>query len=288
MRKITLDEIDSFSVDVSESILPSHLYEFAKFQFIKKSINFTPNSSIFYYYLQDCKSYYFSHFKSAKKTDYIEPLILKAYYSKDENQDLTDLFILTNYFAVYKNQKLIYFKAKKIDVLDSEINNYIKHSLNLKLSRIIKIDSLEEERLQKEFEQNFIKLYELNILKQNGKKELKKFVTFFIACLIVVFGVHFYNKYYQNNQNIEEKQTYFYPQKELITAKLLHILKQIEEFSLKTESISLRQKSLNIVLTHKNKQRLLKFLTTNNAEIKSLQFNTQEGVYELNVLLRLI
>lgn len=122
MQSISLSEIDSYLVDVSEEISAKHLQEFLFYQLSQKAITLDVSSKVFYVYLQESQKYFIAHFKTSEETYVIDPYILKAYYLNQKTSNTqVDLFICKDYFALYKNQKLLFFKSTLQKVSNLEV-----------------------------------------------------------------------------------------------------------------------------------------------------------------------
>lgn len=289
MNSISVDKIDSFLIDVSEAILLKNLHDFIFFQLNQKGILTKANSIVFYSYLKECKKYFIAHFEAFNDTYYIEPQILKAYYLLEKShKSQTDLFILDNYFAIYKNEELIFLKPTKQKVSNNEIRNFIEKSLQLQIDECIEIEPTQIEVLKKKFENNFSSLKHLNSLKNNHYKELKYFIGVCFLSFLLISTAYLYKTFYQNKSTIEQEKKIYYPKKELVSLKLLPLLENINYFTLTLISMQLNNESINLTLKHKNKNKLIEFLTHNQGQIKTLNYNSQENIYELEASFKLI
>jgi hypothetical protein len=99
----------------------------------------------------------------------------------------------------------------------------------------------------------------------------------------------FYYEYYQhNNRVVKDTRVVIYPSKELTTHKLVLVFKTINELNLKLITMDLNNESLTLLVQHTHKGELIDFLTRYACEVKTLQYNEKENLYELSATFKLI
>ncbi|MFA7083737.1 MAG: hypothetical protein WC141_04285 [Arcobacteraceae bacterium] len=288
MNSIDIKQIGSWLIDVSEPIAPKHFHEFAFFQLEEKGIVKNAQSVLFYSYIKECQKYFLAHFYACSETSFIEPQILKAYFLKQIYLNKqTIVFILNDYFAIYENEELLFFKPTKQKVTTEQIGNFVEKSLQLKIDLCIEIDEKEKLELKEEFIKNCLTLKKPIFLKNNHYKELKRFAYFSLLATFFVTIIVVYETMYENKKNYKQKVTYYSPKKELISAKIVLFLQNINSFNLEMQTMTISNESVHFFLRHPKKTQLIEFLTLYKGEVKTLNYNEQEKMYELNALFKL-
>lgn len=285
---IDVNQTNSWLIDVSEKISPKNLHEFIFFQLEEKGIEKDSKSVLFYFYLKECQKYFLAHFHSFNELFYIEPQILKAYFQENSlYKKQTIVFILNDYFAIYKNNELIFFKPTKQKVSLEQIGNFVEKSLEQKVDAYIEVDEKEKIELNKAFIENYHMFKKLTVLKNNQFKELKNFATVCLVSISILIAAFFYQHIKENEKTVEQKFSVYSPKKELISEKILFFIKNINSFELEMQTMKVINKKVYFLLRHSSKAKLIEFLTLHKGEIKTLNYNTQEKIYELNVSFKL-
>lgn len=289
MQKISFEDIHTCLVDVSEPISSTNMVEFIFYQLQQNEIESQATSVVFYSYLANSKKYFIAHFIKSQNDDYIQPQILKAYYLHQLSLSFqTDLFITEFYFALYCNKELLFFKEIKQKVTTSEVITFIEKTLLISIDNCIELSNKKHSELAFLFEKEYEQLKNLPILKNNNYKHIKQLLGVVGITVMLILSA-FYYEYYQNkNREVKNTQVVIYPSKELTTHKLALIFKNINELSLKLITMDLNNESLTLLVQHKHKGELIDFLTRYGFEVKTLQYNEKENLYELSATFKLI
>lgn len=283
MNTIAFKEIDAFLVDVNEAIVPTYLNEFVFFKLDENGIDTDVSSTVFVRYLNPCNKYFIAHFKPTQEDFFLQPQMLEAYFSSSANKNTsTILFVLNNYFALYFEKELLFFKEIKQKVSSWEIMNFLEKTLCLKIDTCVELSQKEEMSLQEEFKNNLHNLKKLPLIKNNQLSEIKKFLSFIFLILGLVIAVFVYEYHTKTSLKIEQKERVFYPKKELLSYKLALFIEQINKETLTLISMDLNNDWLIVSLQHKDKFRLIEFLSLYKGEIKTLQYDEKKSVYELS------
>ncbi|MFA7092486.1 MAG: hypothetical protein WC149_11625 [Arcobacteraceae bacterium] len=289
MNCIPFKAIDTFLVEVSEPILSTSLHEFIFFKLDENAINIEASSRVFVSYLPECQKYFIAHFHATHDDFYIEPQTLKAYFTPTiDGKNRTFLFILEHFFALYSNEELLFFKEIKQKVSCLEITNFIEKTLHITIDNCIELSKHELILLQEEFKNNFENLKKLRLLKNNQYKEIKKFVGVMFCAFLLILGAFLYEQRYVVSLKTEPKEVITYPKKELLSYKLALVMAQINRHTLTLISMDLNNEWLVLSLQHSDKMKLIEFLTVYKCEVKTLQYNEKENLYELSATFKLI
>lgn len=288
MHSIAFKTIDTFLVEVNEPIVGAHLNEFIFFKLDENSVTADASSRVFVSYLHQCKRYFIAHFK-ANNNAFIEPQILKAYFNHSfEIKNQTTLFIIDNYFALYFNNELLFFKEIKQKVTRLDITNFIEKTLQFTIDNCIELTNAEYILLENEFKNNFEHLKKLPLLKNNQYKEIKKFFTVVSFALALIVMAFLYENNGESSLKTEPNEVITYPKKELLTYKLALVIEQINQYDLTLVSLDLNSDWLVLSLQHEDKTKLIEFLTVYKCDVKTLQYNEKERVYELGATFKFI
>lgn len=289
MNCIPFKAIDTFLIEVSEPISSTLLHEFIFFKLDENAINIEASSRVFVSYLRECQKYFIAHFHATHDDFYIEPQTLKAYFTAlNDDKKQTFLFILEHYFALYSNEELLFFKEIKQKVSCLEITNFIEKTLHITIDNSIELSKNDLVLLQEKFKNNFENLKKLRLLKNNQYKEIKKFVAVLILALLFVLGAFLYEHQTNSSLKMKPKEVILYPKKELLSYKLALVIEQINTYALTLVSMDLNNEWLVLSLQHSDKMKLIEFLTVYKCEVKTLQYNEKENLYELSATFKLI
>ena len=105
---IKLKNTKIFLCKVSEEIHTKYLKNYIFTQIQSHNVTLDNTSKIFYTYVAALKSYQITLFNSKDKNIILEPFILESLYEKS-NHKINDLYICSDFFALYSNSKLVYY-----------------------------------------------------------------------------------------------------------------------------------------------------------------------------------
>ncbi|MGB5793191.1 hypothetical protein [Poseidonibacter sp.] len=177
MKQIAnIKDIRTIIVNVSEKIEDKYLQDFTYNSLNLQKINHDKNDFIFTNYLPYSNNYQIIIIN--KKYKYILPQILEMYYVNKKNINSFDLFILDDFFVLYKDMKMYYFQKLDYKISDVEIKEYIVKKLKINIENIFEIqkETLQQYQIDfnkkakeeliniKDIKNNSFKIYLLSIL----------------------------------------------------------------------------------------------------------------------------
>ncbi|MFA9374454.1 MAG: hypothetical protein ACERKK_09900 [Poseidonibacter sp.] len=177
MKQIAnIKDIRTIIVNVSEKIEDKYLQDFTYNSLNLQKINHDKNDFIFTNYLPYSNNYQIIIIN--KKYKYILPQILEMYYINKKNINSFDLFILDDFFVLYKDMKMYYFQKLDYKISDVEIKEYIVKKLKINIENIFEIqkETLQQYQIDfnkkakeeliniKDIKNNSFKIYLLSIL----------------------------------------------------------------------------------------------------------------------------
>jgi len=291
---IETSQIQIVTIGVTEKINPQFLQEFLKTTLEYKNILVDDTTLVWSNFIQEVSLYeiYIITTNNMINMD-IYPNILYLYYDKTYKKDTIDLFILNEFFAVYKYGKLYCFKSIK-ESSNKDIENYITQTYKLTLDNIIQYDDAkfnELINLYKTTNHNKEKALFVKI-KQNNSFLL--FIVFSLISILIFFFLSFdtYNNRLDNLNNkllkvqtkynnlINKKITYG-----KVSPQLIELFKYIKLQNLITQKIVYEKNKIKLDLLHQNKTQLLNFLTiySGNISIENIEFVKKEKLYKMVV-----
>ncbi|WP_419769228.1 MAG: hypothetical protein ACNI3C_07660 [Candidatus Marinarcus sp.] len=283
---VSLEELNTLTVDVSESILDELLLEFAYTHFEQHKMPLNHTHKIFSSYLPLSQQYFFCAFASKNNEEVIAPYVLSSFYLNQIQCNTTDVFILDNFFALYQNGKLLYFKLLKELVLKHEITNFIQKSLQLKLDNIYEISESDFKHYQTLFLQEESKLEKFDSIAHQKRTHLKRFVFYNTLIFFCLCGYFFFYDFI-NTQNMAP-QSSFTPlkQKKSLTLPLTKLFQNINTYGLKLINVEVNNKTITLKLSHSHKMTLIEFMKLYASTIENISYNTKENQYELTATLK--
>lgn len=150
---------------------------------------------------------------------------------------------------------------------------------------------LEEKQLEflkNTFEEQYKNIEKLHILKNNGFKQIKQFALFLTLCGFVLALGFAYEAFYEKKvAQLKPEKISVFPVMKSQTIKLVLVIESINSLKLQLDSLQLNDKTLSLSLKHSNKNNLIEFLTQYQCEVKTLQYNKKENLYELSATFQL-
>ncbi|MCK5110836.1 MAG: hypothetical protein KAQ94_04890 [Arcobacteraceae bacterium] len=290
---ITTSKIQIVTISVTEKINSQFLQEFLKTTLESKNILTDNTTLIWHSFIEEINLYEIYVINSTNNDIDIYPAVLSQFYDNTKGKDTIDLFILNDFFAVYKYGKLYCFKSVK-DSSTEDIQNYITQTYKLTLDNIIKYDDAKFSELLNSYKINkqHKKKPQFINLKQNNSFLL--FIIFSFSC-IVSFLFILFNTYNHNLQNMDNKllklQIKYDKLKnkkityEKIAPKLIEIFKYIKLENIITQKINYEKHKIKLDLLHQDETKLLNFLTIYNDKIfiENIEFIKKDKLYKMVV-----
>ena len=233
-----------------------------------------------YRFFKAIKSYEIYLLNNPQNTFVTAPEILSSFYENKEISSI-DLFILDNFFAVYKNTKLYCFKTFNKSTHE-DIETYVMQTYKINLDNTYAISN-------KEFKK-------LNLLykKQSNFKRLKQnnpflFFTIFASIMLMIGLFYSYNIFNASKQNnLQEYHNKIDTSKivyKKIVPKLIDLFKYIKIENLVTSKIVCTNTKIKLILVHGDKKKLLNFATiySKDITIKSIEFLKDKELFSMEI-----
>ena len=296
-RLILTSNIQIVTINVTEKINTKFLNEFIATTLKTNQILCDDNTYIWYKFIEQINLYEIYVVYSLSNNFVIEPQILSKFYDKNIHQKGVDLFILENFFALYNKGELYCFKGiEKSNIED--IKNYCVQTYQLPLDNIYKIDDSWFKQLQVAYEKDLSNQANTIFTKLKGGNAFLFFSIFaFVSICIFTFFTYnsFSNISNSSNErflNIQKKYNKLKLQSQnslakinytKITPKLIELFKYIKLENLTIAKIAYAKNQLQLVLLHKDKNKLLNFLTIYDHKtiIQKIEFLKEQNLYTM-------
>ena len=294
---IPASSIKIITVDVTEEIDDNFIKDFIKTTLETNAIILDNHTYIAYNFIPNNSLYEIYVVYSTLDDLLIAPNILTAFYKNKETQT-TDLFILKDFFVVFKEKKLYCFKSFKESSTHKDINSYVTQTYKLHLDNIYIIDDDNFNQLK------LLYTNENSTVKESSFYKLKDDNTFlafiiFISISIIIFLIFLYNYYFTTHDTLSTKLTTTknkyehikqtqHNKKEPInnnkvSLKLIELFKYIKLENLITQKISYERDIISLALLYKEKDKLLNFLTIypTTTTIEGIEFIKEQELYKM-------
>jgi hypothetical protein len=265
---ISLSNIQNISIQTSQKISPQNRYNFIASSLQLHDISINNSSKIFHSFIEEVNIYEIYIASSQEMKNQIQTNVFAKLC-----KNTYDLFILEDYFVVYKNKHFYLFKENKTYSV-KDIKEYLKFKY--------KIDVLSEQYIsQSKFKECQNDFLNNKSLKQYSFDNLKQSKAYYYYILyIIIISVLTYNSFYN------EKQIQI--QKPIINLKnnlyINEILMNINKYNIALENI-IYNKKYTVYLNSTNKNNLYKFLSIykKNLQIKSFFKNDKKYFMEIEI-----
>ncbi len=290
---IDTSKIQVVAIKVTEKINSQFLQEFLKTTLESNNIPITNTTLVWHSFIEEVKLYEIYIINDTNHNIDIYPNILSQFYNNTKNNNTTDLFILDNFFAIYKNSKLYCFKSIKNSSI-KDIKNYVEQTYQLNLDNTASYDDIKFNTLLNSYKES---KSDLNKPKFIRLKENNSFL-FFIIFLIISIGIFIFilfNTYNTSINSIDNKLSNMQikyqklQNKEVpyikIVPKLIKLFKYIKLENLISKSIVYEKDKIKLNLFHSDKTKLLNFSTIYNSTItiKNIEFIKDIQLYKMVV-----
>ncbi len=294
---IVASNIQIITIKVTEEINQSFIKDFIKTTLETNEIILDNNTYVAYSFIPNNNLYEIYVVHSSLDDLLIAPDILTTFYKHKDNK-ATNLFILKDFFVVYKGQKLYCFKSFKESSTYEDIKSYVTQTYKLHLDNIYTIDDDKFNQLKLLYSQENYTTKRSSFQKIKNDNSFLAFSLFTIVS-IIIFLIILYNSYINTNdilttklytiknkyEQIKQKQ---HTQKEpinhnKISLKLIELFKYIKLENITTQKISYESHKIHLALLHKSKDKLLSFLTiyNNNISIDRIEFLKEQTLYKM-------
>ena len=288
---IPTSKIQIITITVTEKINKKFLQDFITTALEQNNILIDDNTYIYSNFIEEINIYEIYIINSTKTNFNIYPDIFYHFYENIKALENIDLFIAKDFFTIFKYGKLYCFKSFK-NSLNEDIQNYVIQTYKLSIDNIHIINNNEFNQLQKLYLKN--EKYKTDFFKLKKPKSFLFFTIFSFICL-VIFTNFTYNSYINISKNkenrlsiLKEKYNRENSKKvsyKKITPKLLEVFKHIKLKNLLVDKITYESNKIQLSIFHKDKNRLLDFLTTYNEKIiiENIQFLQEQSLYQMVV-----
>jgi hypothetical protein len=295
---IEASNIQVISIEVTEKINSKYLKQFLKTTLESNNINIDSNIYITHTFIQHLNLYEIYILKSSNENFITEIDILYKYYSINNTNNTTDLFITNNFFVIYRNKKLFTFKYFNKQSTLNDITLYIKQIYKIRLDNIYTIANNEFNDLKQLSidDKSYININSFHKINTNNIS-LLFFIYLFISTIL--FGSFLYNiyinRYTKLNHQLQNIQTKY---KTLslqhnnkskyissISLKIINLFKYLKLKHIKLQFLIYEKKKIKATLLHKNQKNLLNILTIYNREIKinNIDYIKDKSIYKMEV-----
>lgn len=299
---IEVKDIELFLAKVDEKIDDKHLNEYIKTQVQSRNLALDKNLKIISFYVKEINSYLISVISSSNKNDILEPSVFQAHYFKSKfKKKCLDLFICKDYFALYFDTKLIYFKKIKTTYEKIDVLNYIKLTFKKGIDNIYEIDEEKLNEYKKIYVDNIESVQKINYISLTNNTNALIFLSY-IFLIVISFVFYYFNA--QNIDDAQKKKQYEqynvekkdyenllkeYEDNEKLTNNIVELFNILSNNEIVMTSIKVFDNRANIVLYSSSREVLLDFLDfyDENSVIQSITHNIKENRYEMAAIVKL-
>jgi len=285
MKILTVDDISTLSVKVTEKIEEKNLHNFIRTAIINSDFIITKYYYYHYYYHSKTFTYEIIFYEKLSSKTFLEPFFLINQYSNNSNYDDINVLLVKNYLMVTKhNRLLILKKVKKLD--KEEISLYLQQIYKIKEFKIIEVS---EEDFEKSIEKS-------SMIEVTGsyalypKKSFYFFIVFIISSLLICFISIYVDYINVNNITIVKQPIVKEIENKTITSKniiiqTIELFKYLKVKKIQIEKVVYSKNKIKTTLSHKEKSNLLEFVKKykKNIHLKSLIFSEIKNIYTMDI-----
>ncbi len=294
---IDTSKIQIVTIKVTEQINPHFLQEFLKTNLESNNILINNTTFIWHSFIEETNLYEVYVINDVHHTIDIYPNIVNQFYNNTNDKNTIDLFIVDNFFAVYKNSKLYFFKYIKNSSI-KDIQNYIEQTYKLTLDNIVDYNSNKFNQLLSAYKNSKNNTKKVQFIKLKKDNLFSYFFIFFLISIVIFISISF-TTYSNSINSINTKLLKLQIQyKKLqhnkisyikITPKLIELFKYIKIENLISKSIVYEKYKIKLDLFHQDKTKLLNFLTiyNGNISIKNIEFVNDIQLYKMVVYIEI-
>ena len=136
---VYLNEIKSYSIDVSEQIENKNLNKFITTTLKLKNIIINKNDFIHINFISELKQYQVLIFSNDKKAVF---QIFEQFYFDKKDLISFDLYVCDEFFCIYKNGVFYYFQKLESQIFIDDLLEYINKNFSIKIDSFKVIDKI--------------------------------------------------------------------------------------------------------------------------------------------------
>ncbi|ADG94066.1 hypothetical protein Arnit_2415 [Arcobacter nitrofigilis DSM 7299] len=277
---INLDCIYTNLFKVSEKILDKNLAKFI-FHNLEEKATFQKNHKTFYTYLKYSKEYFVCSYENKKSAILIIDLISE--YIKLKKLDKKRVLVYYDtYFLLFENSSLYYFQKIEKELLNQDMEVYIKKRFLFDYEEEIDIQiaDLEHFKGKDKISSSLAYIYDSN--------KLKIYYYYLFTLLIISLSLIVFD-YYKKESTKEEllridnksKNKILIPKRQSLYFKISTLFANLEKHNLKISKFDFSGNSLFVTLIAKNRDDFYAFIQNyRNKKINSIS-KTKDG-YEIS------
>lgn len=200
---INIDQTQTFLQEVSEPLQKSNELDFINTLLFQNGQKIDKTSSVFYSYIEKSLKYFIF---IVPKNCLPKACLFNIFYRDNKlDKNNTDLFITNDFFCIYIDGEMIFFKSKENSAYDEDIIKYCELLIKDKIDNVFTISDEKVHELELLYKENKkILALPRTITKSYGK--LMTIVSFTImVCFIAVYTI-LNNKLPIEQINIQEQQ----------------------------------------------------------------------------------
>jgi len=280
-----------FDIKTSEEINKQNIKQFFSTFLKTKNIEVKALNKIIYFYVPNIKIYHIFVFLNTTKNFFLPASFLKYLkdFTKQKNETNLRLYICEDFFAIYKNNSLIFAKTKNKESTKTDISSYVQKYLKFNLDEIVEINNTLFSKVKEDFllqakqnpkiEFEVLGLKVINFENLNRIKILSLFLGFLLCINLIFFS---YKYFFTHKAKINKtKITFTIPNKNQAI-----VFQNLREF-FQSQGIEIRQakldKKINLILRSKDKNKILKALVAFKEQklvLKEINYLQDEKTYE--------
>lgn len=265
MNKLNyINNLHPHIINVNEKIQKKYLHDFLK---DKISVIGALEKDIYYSYLFFSKQYQITYSKDKIPFVYI----FELYYVNKALNDNIDLFFTKDYFVIYYQQMIYFYKENKQNLLE-DILEYVKYELKLEITNVIKIKP--EKFLQ--YKQEFLKKT------QTSFRTSFTLYAFFVYIIIFIFVFQYYYSTRSYVESITIQKTNEIRTKSF-TNNISLLFVKLDKHHLKVKHFQYQNNELRLSIQSKNINNFYDFLKNEKIEIP-FTYEKHNLVYEINAV----
>jgi hypothetical protein len=246
----------NLTIQTSEKILSSNLYNFLTTSIQSNDIKLQVDDKIFYYYIYESSIYEIYIINTSKNNIQTQANIYKYHYEKIENS--IDLFISNDYFSIYKNSKLYFFKENKNYEIE-DIKSFIKYKYKLNINNIFIVNKNQ----YKKYQDIFLEKNKDTITFIKPKQStFYLYYIFYLVILVLLLLIYEYKVKNKKQTEITKERVY-----KKNTDILYDIVKLSNIYNLKIEKLNFDSK-YHLQISSNNKKDIDRFLEFYEEKIK--------------------
>ncbi len=299
VRVLKSNEIQTLSTKVTQQIHSKYLNDFVKTSLEENQISYENNSKYYSTFIEENLSYEIIVINSSKKENIVlEPFIFQGYYNLTHTIQSIDLFLLNDFFVLYKNKQFITFK-NIANASAEDVKLYISQIYHLTIDNIVVVDDNEYEKIKNNYFKSYYKA--IKYQKLTSKIEIN-FMAILTLCSVLTLGYLLYDRFYipiqptdktidiSKNIKLEQTkklQTIYNKHNQKSIATTVELFKYLKLNKITIIDITYQQSYLQILINHHDKQKLLNLLTIyDDIIVTSIAVDKTMHRYQMNAKIK--